>query len=397
LIPWVGALFLGVLGQGLIALLMALAIRARPFLRNAAVLAFTVLAADVAAVAIGYVAGRGLELLNYGSPYRRGVVSVFAVMSVPAITWATFRAALTVALRRRVDHAGLIPFFGATGLTLVGWTAMILPGVRPSSANRPAEVRRITIALPTLPSGLEGTTILLVSDIHVGRYVSPEEARRRLAPARRLRADLIVCTGDVATYGDQRLRQAIAVLDETMPRGPRYACLGNHERWINERVATEELKAAGFDVLNNENRRVTVRGGELWLAGVNDPHTRADDLKAALDGVPDDWFSILLSHSPDIVNEASARGADLMLSGHTHGGQVVIPLIGPTSGASRYGPRYASGVFRVRGTTMFVTRGVGEVVVPMRMYCDPEIALLTLARPDGNRGDVVSRRQGKSR
>jgi predicted MPP superfamily phosphohydrolase len=385
LISWAAAALLGVLGQALAVSIATLATRLRPFWRIFLLLAATALLADAAAAAFGYAAGRGLAELNRGSPFHRAVVGIFAMLAIPAITWATFRAAITIALRPRLERPGLIPFFTATALTAIGWCAIILPGVRMSDSNAPAEVSRISIALPRLPAALDGMTILLVGDLHVGRYVSPAQARRRLAPARSLKPDLIVCTGDLATFGDRRLREGAAVLDEMMPKGARYACLGNHERWIGETLASQELEAAGFQVLTNESRRIHVRGAELWLAGVNDPHTHADDLPAALAEVPRSAFTILLSHSPDIFGEAADRGVDLMLSGHTHGGQVVLPLIGATSSASRYGPRYASGLFRQGRTAMFVTRGVGDVIVPMRVYCNPEVALLTLTRPDGTR------------
>jgi len=123
---------------------------------------------------------------------------------------------------------------------------------------------------------------------------------------------------------------------------------------------------------------MAIGGGELWIAGVNDLYSRAARPREAFEGVPDDGFVMLLSHSPDILDDPFAKRADLILAGHTHGGQVVPPMVGPVACSSRFGPRYAAGLHRVGESMLFVTRGLGEVVVPFRLGCEPEIAVLEL-------------------
>jgi predicted MPP superfamily phosphohydrolase len=145
----------------------------------------------------------------------------------------------------------------------------------------------------------------------------------------------------------------------------------------------------GIRLLVNEHLTLSRDGAQLHIAGVNDAsYTEKADLAAALNGVPDGSEVILLSHAPAIMRDPLAQRASLVLSGHTHGGQVVLPGIGPIYVPSRLGRRYSSGLFRIGRTQLFITRGLGEVVPPLRINCPPEMAVLTLraggeVRPDG--------------
>ena len=159
------------------------------------------------------------------------------------------------------------------------------------------------------------------------------------------------------------------------------AVLGNHDSWVSESCVIQSLASQGVKVLLNEQAAVS-RGGEtLYLAGVGDAsYAEQDDVGAALAGVPAGAAVILLSHTPDIARKPGAAQAALVLAGHTHGGQIVLPWIGPCYVPTRLGRRYASGLHRMDGQWVFVNRGLGEVFPPLRIGCPPEIALLTLRR-----------------
>jgi len=314
--------------------------------------------------------------LNHGSHYRRGIVIMSHLALAIAVPWAVWGMAIDAAAGRRVPVGGGI----LVVLTAIGLAA---PGVRLSDMPGPAQVTRLQVPLRRLPKALDGLTIILVSDTHVGPRVSVARARDRLAPMRGLKADLFVFTGDLGTRSRAEIRAAARMLRETAPKGPRFAVLGNHERWTDQSLAVRELMRNGFNTLVNNSQRVILRGAEFFIVGVNDPATGAANLRVALAKVPNDAFVILLAHSPDILADPLASRADLILAGHTHGGQVVLPMLGPLACSSSYGPRYASGLFEVAASKMFVTRGLGEVIVSLRLLCPPEIAVLTLRAAPG--------------
>jgi predicted MPP superfamily phosphohydrolase len=124
-----------------------------------------------------------------------------------------------------------------------------------------------------------------------------------------------------------------------------------------------------------------VDGAQLWLVGLGDAWTGGADLDRARADVPEGATTILLSHSPDVIEEAATRGVSLVLSGHLHGGQIVIPFAGPVVGMSKFGTRFAWGHFHIGDTQLIVSRGLGEEGVPLRLFCPPEIVVLTLRCP----------------
>jgi uncharacterized protein len=150
---------------------------------------------------------------------------------------------------------------------------------------------------------------------------------------------------------------------------------GNHDYMEGMEAITSELASIGIPMLLNEHRRLEWRGGELWLLGVDDVWEGVADLSAALEGVPESGWKLLLSHVPDFVDEAAKHGIDLQLSGHTHGGHLRLPVIGPFT-LPRYGVRYPYGLLQVGGTRLYVTGGLAGI--PLRFYCPPEATIITL-------------------
>jgi predicted MPP superfamily phosphohydrolase len=227
-------------------------------------------------------------------------------------------------------------------------------------------VTRHAAAIPRLA---EPVRLLHWSDLH-GRDLS-----RMLwnGPA----PDLIAFTGDLATAGRDlpRTEGTLARMDEVWPStAARFAVLGNHDRRAGYAAVAARLQAHGYRVLRNDG---TLWRG-IWLAGTDDPHRGRPDLPAALAGAPPGAPRILLTHSPELFPQAIAAGVDLALAGHTHGGQVRLPGIGAILTASRLGRRYSMGEYRAGRSLLFVSRGLGTVHLPVRLFCPPELALFDL-------------------
>jgi predicted MPP superfamily phosphohydrolase len=242
------------------------------------------------------------------------------------------------------------------------------------------------IAIPGLPRAFDGYRILHLSDLHGGHFPSTEDVRARLGPAFSVRADLVAFTGDLADRGVRAAEAVAEILAGLEAADGVAAVLGNHDHWIGEERLMSALSGRGIAVLANRHITLKRDGETLYLAGVNDAsYTERDDLAAAFDGIPEQAPVVLLSHAPDIVCKRGAERAALILSGHTHGGQVVLPRVGPVYVPSRLGRHMASGLHQVGGQLIFISRGLGEVFPPIRINCPPEIALLTLRHtPDSD-------------
>jgi predicted MPP superfamily phosphohydrolase len=242
--------------------------------------------------------------------------------------------------------------------------------------------RRLTLSearidLPDLPAPFLGLRILMISDIHAGPFVSPAALERTLGRLAALEPDLILLVGDLLTASADEWsanRRAFATLQA--PLGT-FAVLGNHEHYTREVERVIELiEADGIEVLNNRSRTLQRGGTTLSLAGVDDLLMGQPNLDAALDGTVGPV--ILMSHNPDLLFDAARHGVALMLSGHTHGGQIRLPGLPVLVRQSRY--RLDEGRFTVDATQGIVSRGLGVVGVPVRLGCPPEAMLLTLGK-----------------
>ena len=236
------------------------------------------------------------------------------------------------------------------------------------------------IAVRGLPEPFRGLRVLLVTDLHTGPFLAPAALASVFRRLSRLAPDLILVGGDVATTRVEdldRFEPALRLLQA--PLGV-FGVLGNHDHYTGEPLAVARfLERAGIQMLMN--RAVTLeRGGAvLHLAGIDDLNSGAPDLEAALAGPP----HLLLSHNPDVFFVAALRGVPLVLSGHTHGGQVRIPGLPVLVRMSRF--RLDEGHFASGDAQLVVSRGLGVSGIPLRVACPPEAVLLTL-RPAGERG-----------
>lgn len=233
------------------------------------------------------------------------------------------------------------------------------------------DVTRETLQVNGLSPGLTGLRIGLLTDLHRSSTVSDLIASGAVRTLMAERPDLIVLGGDYVTWGDRRFvgAAADALGGLSAPHGI-FAVLGNHD---DDRDMPAALAAHGIDVLRDARTQLHINGEPLDLAGVRYWTRRAGDIARITKGSSSNL--VLLAHNPARLVEASQLGIPLMLSGHTHGGQIVLPGLGAV--AARKFPIIA-GSGRSERTTAFVSRGVGTVYVPIRLNCPPEVALLTL-------------------
>jgi predicted MPP superfamily phosphohydrolase len=237
------------------------------------------------------------------------------------------------------------------------------------------EVTRQTVHLRAWPAALDQFTIGFLSDLHRGATVSRALIEQAVDAVLAQRPDLIVLGGDYVTWGDRDYVESAAesVSRLRAPCGV-MAVLGNHD---DDRVVAAALRRAGVEVLRDDRVRLTIAGQSLDLVGVRFWTRRLEDIAPLVDRAQ--AVRILLAHDPRRLKEASELGFPLVLSGHTHGGQVVLPGLGAI--AARKFP-VASGLASRAGTTLFVSRGVGTVYLPVRYRCPPEVVALTLRSAD---------------
>ena len=235
-------------------------------------------------------------------------------------------------------------------------------------------VTQATLPVSGLPAALAGLRIALLTDIHHSPLVGADDIQKAVQLAVAQQPDLIVLGGDYVTFGDRAYVQPVADLLAPLHAAHGvFAILGNHD---DDRDMPAALGTKGFTVLKDQRTRLTVRGEALELAGIRFWTRRPADLARVLKGARD--TVLLLAHDPRRLTEAAALNVPGVLSGHTHGGQVVLPGVGAMATKAARFP-ILEGVGRRDNTSIFVSRGIGTVYVPVRLNCPPEVAVLTLA------------------
>jgi uncharacterized protein len=240
------------------------------------------------------------------------------------------------------------------------------------------------IHLPRLPEAFRGFRIVQISDIHFEEYTEASFVQKVVRLTNALTPDLVALTGDYVSEGPLPSKFAVglayecAVFLEKLECPLKYAVLGNHDAIVSQAGVTNALVAHGFGVLANRSVEITRGSSRIWLAGVEDVLEQKPDLDLALRNPRrESETAILLAHEPDYAETVRAHSVDLMLSGHTHGGQVRLPLIKPLY-LPKLGTRYLEGLFQMGEMQLYVTRGIGTVGLPLRFRCPPELTLLTL-------------------
>jgi predicted MPP superfamily phosphohydrolase len=254
------------------------------------------------------------------------------------------------------------------------------------------EVVRRDISLAGLPAVMEGMRVAQLSDIHIDEFTEPFFLRDVVDQVNRLQPDIVLLTGDFVTHGLSTQDFAVGaawqcanILSGLNCREV-YGILGNHDVAVGAKQVSDALSANGIIVLRNACHPIERAGGRIWLAGLDDPVMGHPDLRLAVPrsirNVPNEPI-VLMCHAPDYANvlldDAASESVGLMLSGHTHGGQVRLPVLGPLY-LPGWGRRYVEGWFLLGRLQLYVNRGIGTLGVPFRLNCPPEITLFTLRK-----------------
>jgi hypothetical protein len=251
-------------------------------------------------------------------------------------------------------------------------------------------VRELEFSFSNLPPAFDGYTILHLSDLHITKLGLLEKRTMEIIGAREV--DTCVVTGDITTdpRASDIFRRVCSVVKH---QDPLFAVLGNseHKPWVSTDILKEALTFDGLSLLVNASGKITRDGQSITVVGVDDPYYRFADVNQAFAGVDLADFIIFLTHCPSVAPQGIANGADLILSGHTHGGQVRIPGVSLFWTHMRANRKLNDGVYEpdklkrmlktdVGGATLFVNRGVGTSRLHIRLLCPPEIAYIVLRR-----------------
>ena len=272
----------------------------------------------------------------------------------------------------------IILAIAAVLLALVVWTVW---------GNTALELNTYTVGSKELPDAFDGYRIAQVSDLHNAEFGDGNQ--RLLDMLREAEPDMIAITGDLIDSRKTNIAVALAFAEKAVKIAPCYYVSGNHEARVSEyRELKAGLEAAGVTVLDDARVEIEISGKSITIIGVNDPSFLADyltsdaavmDRKLSELSSEDASFTILLSHRPELFDTYAAHEMDLVLTGHAHGGQFRLPLIGgliaPNQGLF---PKYDDGLYYERNTNMIVSRGLGNSIIPFRFNNRPEVVLIEL-------------------
>jgi predicted MPP superfamily phosphohydrolase len=293
-----------------------------------------------------------------------------------------------------IGKSGLIGILSLSGLL----AALVIDAIAIEPFR--LEITHPRLYCPRLPQKLDGLSVLLLADLHASQWGRRERLFLKLLEQVE-RPDIIIWDGDLITgkEGKTVAREICRRVRDLFPDCPTYITLGNGEHKIGRRECqsfVQMLRADGFEVLINENRTITLRGETITIAGTDDPFYGFADVERSLREAPKDRFQLLFAHSPQVAGIAARLGVDVMLSGHTHGGQVRLPFIGAIRTQNPLGLKMDYGIFdrkrlaeilrRDPGGDLvtYITRGIGAAQVPSmhwlapRFLCPPEISRVTL-------------------
>ena len=280
-------------------------------------------------------------------------------------------------MERRFGRRGFIK-----GAALVGAAGAV--GVFPSAAearHAPPTAERVTFGVPGLDPAHHGLRVAQLSDLHVGPRTPDEVVRAAIAEANAFEPDLVVLTGDYLSHSRRELDAMHALLGGLA--APTIAVLGNHDVWVDPKGATAALRGHGYEVLENAWTTVRLRGAPFTIVGVGDHRTRRDDVRRAVKGLTGPT-PLVLAHGPRTAQKLERLDRpSLCLSGHTHGGQINIPIFTPLFLAAVVREPFLRGRYALEGgVQLYVNRGIGMSGIRVRVNSPPEVTLATLERAE---------------
>ena len=282
----------------------------------------------------------------------------------PFFIWWTL--ALVFAFAAPVALALAVVFHGARDTALIAALVVAAVGTILSLHQRP-RIRRRDVEVAGLPQAFDGYRIVQISDLHCGPFASGQRVARWVATANRLEPDVVAVTGDLIANGTAFIDTVARALGGLRARAGAFAAMGNHDYFGDGEAMVRALEAAGLTVLRNRGVELRREDRAIYLAGVDDTWTRRHDVARALAQRPVGMPSVLLAHDPVLFPEAAEHGVDLVLSGHTHGGQVAVQILARKLNLARLITRFTNGVYQQGRSTLYVNRGLGTTGTPVRL------------------------------
>lgn len=238
------------------------------------------------------------------------------------------------------------------------------------------KVEEVNLFIEGFPE--KGIVAVQISDVHMRGFQEIE--RKALEEVERVKPDFVFVTGDVLDWKTRDLEKALSFFEKLGKDERRvFFVFGNHEH-ENPLFSQFEVAIRGSEVelLKNEAREIVVAGDSFFLLGVDDPRLGFDDIEKTFEGVPGDKAKILLAHSPEIFRKVEGREVDLVLAGHTHGCQMNLPVLCQWTIPLKYDKEFNQGLFKKKGTYLYVNRGLGESFLPLRLNSFPELTVLRI-------------------
>lgn len=281
--------------------------------------------------------------------------------------------------RRPPSEIARLPRFERRVKAPIGWLVERLAAPLGRWEREVLRTPEVVVPVVGLPREFAGYRIALLTDLHNGPAVPRWWLERAADRATALAPDLIALGGDFVSHARTDLNGLEPVLTRLRSPDGVVGVLGNHDHWVGPELVAGVVERSGVELLLNRHRLIQRGRAALAIAGVDDLAHGAVRFGEALDGVPDSAPVVLLSHNPDLVEYLPPGSRiDLMLSGHTHNGQLHWPLIGPLTVPSQFGGRYLHGLHHVGHTWLYVSAGVGSGAIPMRWGNPPELPVLRL-------------------
>jgi uncharacterized protein len=279
-----------------------------------------------------------------------------------------------------------MPIKRRTFLRLAGGTALAaglgggIAGYAAAFEPNNVTIERKQVRLPNLPNAFDGFRIVLLTDLHLHPFTRTELIIRTVEMSNAIEPDLILLGGDFVCGFAEAVFELAPILESLNAKYGLFAVLGNYDYYRGANIVLDGLRRASIPVLINEGVKVTVGASSIFLAGIDSASAGQPDPSAAFLARKNEAVSLALVHEPDYISELSRLvQVDLQLSGHTHGGQVRIPGLGPIV-LPELGHTYVEGLYRVGPSQVYTSRGIGMVGVPFRFNCPPELTEITLSQ-----------------
>lgn len=272
--------------------------------------------------------------------------------------------------KRQFIKMGLGCAGGLSGIVGVGYAHEWEPGH--------VVIESRAIRVPSLPSAFEGFKIALLSDFHLFPFTTIETIQKAVVLANSFQPDLVLLGGDFVYGTAKSIFDLTPLLTELNPKRGMFAVLGNHDHRQGSKIITQELTKAGIEMLINRGITLQIGWDSIYLAGLDSVSAGSPLPSAAFQGRKKDQTSLVLVHEPDIIDQLiNEVPVDLQLSGHSHGGQVRLPLMGAIM-LPEWGQIYNLGLYQVGKAQVYTTRGIGMIGLPIRVNCTPEVTQITL-------------------